>query len=70
MVMTKKELVADMKHAVNGSSFINRTDLMKYLGVGSHHTVEKYLHGLERLNNRYYFVPDVAEQMIRLGGVK
>lgn len=70
MAMTKKELVADMKQSVNGSSFIIQADLMKYLGVGSHHTVEKYLDGLERINGRYYFIPDIAESMLRLGGVK
>lgn len=70
MGMTKKELVADMKKSVNGSSFIIKSDLMKYLGVGSHHTIEKYVNDLERINGRYYFIPDVAESMLRLGGVK
>lgn len=47
-----------------------KSDLLKYLGVKSRHTVEKYIYGLERINNRYYFVLDVADSMLRTGGVK
>ncbi len=70
MTMTKKELITDMKHFVGGSSFITVSGIASYVGVRSHHSVDKYVDGLQRINGRRFFIPDVAEQMIRLGGVK
>ena len=70
MRMTKKELVADMKKHVDGASFITITSLQKYMGVRSHHSVDKYIVGLERINNRYYFIPDVVDSILQTGGVK
>lgn len=68
--MTKKDLILDMKKHVGGGSFITVTGLQKYIGVRSHHSVDKYIIGLERINNRYYFIPDVADSILRTGGVK
>lgn len=68
--MTKKELVADMKKHVDGASFITITGLQKYMGVRSHHSVNRYITGLERINSRYYFIPDVADSILRAGGVR
>ena len=48
----------------------NVGEIANYLGVRSHHSVDKYVNGLDRLNGKYYFIPDVAESMLRLGGVK
>lgn len=70
MAMTKKDLIADMKHFVGGSSFITISGIANYVGVKSHHSVDKYVDGLQRINGRRFFIPDVADQMIRLGGVK
>lgn len=70
MAMTKKDLIADMKQTVGGGGFITLSGIAAYVGVKSHHSVDKFVDGLERINNKYYFIPDVAEQMIRLGGVK
>ena len=68
--MTKKDLVADMKKHVDGASFITLTGLQKYMGVRSHHSVDRYITGLERINNRYYFIPDVADSILSSGGVR
>ena len=68
--MTKKDIIADMKKHVDGESFITITGLQKYIGVRSHHSVDKYIIGLERINNRYYFIPDVADSLLKQGGVK
>lgn len=71
MRMTKRELIADMKRSVgDGQGFITLSGIQRYMGVKSHHSVDKYVHGLERINNKYYFIPDVADSMLRLGGVK
>ncbi|MBR0342518.1 MAG: hypothetical protein IJH64_09835 [Oscillospiraceae bacterium] len=68
--MTKKDLISDMKRHVDGASFITIAGLQKYMGVRSHHSVVPYIIGLERINNRYFFIPDVAESIMRHGGVK
>ena len=70
MAMTKKDLIADMKQTVGGGGFITLSGIAAYVGVKSHHSVDKYVNGLERINKKYYFIPDVADQMIKLGGVK
>lgn len=71
MVMTKKELVADMRRFVGSDGgLITRSGIQQYVGVKSHHSVDKYVHGLERINGKYYFIPDVAESMLRTGGAK
>ena len=69
-VMTKKELVADMKQTVGGGGFITLSGIASYIGVKSHHSVDKYVIGLDRINGKYYFIPDVADSMLRLGSVK
>ena len=48
--MTKKELVADMKQSVGGGGFITLSGIASYIGVKSHHSVDKYVNGLERIN--------------------
>lgn len=69
--MTKKELETDMRRFVgNDGGFITISGIANYLGVRSHHSVDKYVIGLDRLNGKYYFIPDVADSMLRLGGVK
>ena len=69
--MTKRELIADMQKSVGiGQGLITMSGIQKSFGAKSHHTVDKYVRGLERINNKYYFIPDVAESMLRTGGVK
>ena len=58
--MTKTELINDMKKAC-GSSFITRRKLANYMGINDVHTVDRYLAALQRIDNKYYFIPDVAE---------
>ena len=71
MGMNKRELEADMRRFVgNNGGFITISGIANYIGVKSHHSVDKYVNGLERINGKYYFIPDVAESMLRLGGVK
>ena len=71
MGMNKRELEADMRRFVgNNGGFITISGIANYIGVKSHHSVDKYVNGLERINGKYYFIPDVADSMLRLGGVK
>ena len=69
--MNKRELEADMRRFVgNDGGFITISGIANYIGVKSHHSVDKYVIGLDRINGKYYFIPDVADSMLKLGGVK
>lgn len=57
--MDKRELVRDMKQYCGGG-FIKRQQLANYMGIKDPHNVDKYLHGLERVEGKYYFISDVA----------
>lgn len=65
--MKKSEIVKDMK-AFTGSAFINRSKFARYLGVQPKHA-DKYLVGLERIG-RMYFIPDVAEALLKEAEVR
>lgn len=60
--MKKSELVKDMK-SFTGSAFINRADFARYIGLQPKNA-DKYLIGLERIG-RMYFIPDVAESLLK-----
>jgi hypothetical protein len=69
--MTRQELIKDIKQSVgDGRGFITLSDIAKYIGVKSHHSVDKYVNGLDRINGKYYFIPDVADSILRTGDVK
>lgn len=57
--MTKTELANDMKRFC-GCSFITRKKLADYMGKKDPHAVDKYLYGLDRVDGKDYFIPDVA----------
>lgn len=67
--MTKGELIEDMKRAT-GSAFITRKGLAQYMGKKDPHGVEHILFKLERVDKRYYFIPDVAEALLLLRDVQ
>ncbi len=58
--MNKSELVRDMK-SYCGSAFITKQKLAAYMGIKDPHGVSRYLYDLERIDGKYYFIPDVAE---------
>lgn len=60
--MDRRELVNDMKQTFK-ASFITRQQLANYMGIKDPHCVDKYLHGLERVNGKFYFVTDVASRL-------
>ena len=61
--MTKSELIKDMQKFC-GSSFITRKKLTEYMGLKTPSSVGKYLYGLPRIG-KSYFIPDVAEALMR-----
>lgn len=60
--MKKSELVKDMK-SFTGSAFINRAEFARYIGMQPKNA-DKHLIGLERIG-RMYFIPDVAEALLK-----
>jgi hypothetical protein len=51
-----------MQFVENDSAFITQADFGRFLGV-SRGTAKKYLAGLEAIDGRYYYVPDVADHL-------
>lgn len=69
--MTKTELVNDLKRSCGGSGFITRKQVSDYFGNACPKSIDRYLRGLERVNEKYFFIPDVADNIIRYkGGIK
>ena len=60
--MTKTELTKSMQ-AYTGSSFITRIQLAGYMGYKNPSSVAKHLHGLERIDKKY-FIPDVVGNLL------
>lgn len=62
--MTKSELVREMQRQ-EGGSFITKARLAKFIGAKRSETVGRYVDGLQVLNKKYYFIPEVAERMMQ-----
>ena len=63
--MTKTELSADLRRHGGGSGFITRKQLADYFGVSEPRAIDKYLQGLERISQKYYFISDVSESIMK-----
>ena len=63
--MTKAELSADLRRHGGGSGFITRKQLADYFGVSEPRAIDKYLQGLERVSDKYYFIADVSDNILR-----
>ena len=64
--MIKQELIRDMKQFVGGASFINSSQLAKYL-KRSRNSMPELLYGLDYLasgRERKYFILDVAGRLM------
>lgn len=61
--MNKKDLIADMRRTTDGSGFITRNELAKYLHLKDPAGADRYIHGLPRLSSRY-FIGDVADRLM------
>lgn len=62
--MKRIDLIADMKKFVGGGGFVTRKQTAEYMGLKDPHSVDKHLNGLERVNGKYYFIPDVVDQLL------
>lgn len=66
--MTKRELINDMKPFVKGG-LITRKQIAEYVGV-HRQTTYQYTDGLQAVNDKYYFIPDIAERLVNYGQKK
>ena len=64
MLMDKSTLARDMRRFVGGASFINQKKFADYMGV-SRGTAKAKLANVEKIDNVYYFIPDVVDEMLR-----
>lgn len=67
--MNKADLIKDIRGST-GSGFITRIGLARYMGASSPKSVDRYLVDLERVDGKYYFIPDVAESIIIHKGLR
>ena len=61
--MNKQDIVKAFK-AATGAAFITRGQLAKLMGMKDPHRVDRYLRGLDRIDKKYYYIPDVVEALI------
>lgn len=61
--MDRRSVRIRMERYVNGASFITSGQLMGFLNV-SRSTAQRKLRGLESLDGKYYFIPDVVEKLL------
>ena len=62
--MTKQELIRSMVSSGDGSYFITKSDLVRFLGVSHSRYIDKYVDGLDRVGGKRFFVPDVAGRIL------
>lgn len=62
--MDRQSLRRCMEQCANGASFITGEQFMRFLGV-SRSTAQRKLRSLERIDGKYYFIPDVVDEMMR-----
>ena len=63
--MTKAELREDLRRHGGGSGFITRKQLADYFGVAEPRVIDRYLEGLERVSDKYYFIGDVSDNILK-----
>ena len=59
--MLKTEIVKDMKAFNEGSSFITKEGLARYMGYKSYDPIKQIVVGIEAYKGKLYFIPDIAE---------
>lgn len=62
--MNKQELVRSMIQASGGSRFITKAELVRFMGLSNQRYVARYVDGLDRVDGKRFFIPDVAERII------
>ena len=58
--MQKSEMIKEMERT-EGTLFVTKAGFAKWFGIKDPHYAAKYLHGVEAIDGKYYFIPEVAE---------
>lgn len=59
--MTVQELIRDMRRHTGGAGMITVAEFAAFMAQTNHDRVKKkYLIGLEAVDGKYYYIPDVA----------
>lgn len=60
--MLKQEIVRRFERDTNGQAFVTVAQLARLMGRRDQGKLKKaYLSGLEAIDGKYYFIPDVAQ---------
>ncbi len=63
--MNKQEIVRKFEQATGGQSFITASQFARLMGCSNVDKCKnKFLSGLERIDGKYYFIPDVAAVLL------
>ncbi len=59
--MNKQELIREIKKSAESEGFITASQFARFIGVSNVSQCKyKYLSGLDKVDDKYYFIPDVA----------
>jgi hypothetical protein len=61
--MTKSQLIKMLQQS-GGSVFITKKGVAEAFGIKDVHNVSPMLSGLPKVNNKYYYIPEVAEALL------
>ena len=53
-------MIQEMKKT-NGTLFATKKQVAGWFGISDQHYVSKFLQGIEAIDGKYYFIPDIAE---------
>lgn len=63
--MKRQEIIRTMEKVSGSQGFITSTQFAKVMGVKTaDHVKKKYLTGLECIEGKYYFIPDVVTKIM------
>ena len=63
--MNKQEIVRKFEQATEGQSFITASQFARLMGCSNVDKCKnKFLSNLERVDKKYYFIPDVAKALM------
>lgn len=65
--MNKQEVIRRFERETAGQAFLTATQLTKLLGCKDSYKVKKkYLDGLDVIDGKLYFIPDVAARLMSM----
>ena len=61
--MDKQTIIRNMERQFGRRGCITKTEFAEYMGISRHHLGD-WLDGLDKINGKYYFIPDVAQRLM------